>query len=593
MSPGQSADGRGSGHEPGLPATPPPAGQSGAERPGAAQPPTAQPETAQPPAGQSGAEQPPTAQPPTAQSETAQPPAAQPHRPASASDRGRAAAAGPPLLSLRNAAKSFGAVHAIVDGSIDLYGGEAHGLVGENGAGKSTLVKILAGVYQPDTGQLTVDGNPAVLNGPGAAQDAGIAVIYQEPTLFPDLTVAENIFMGRQPLRAGRRIDARKMRDESRALFKELGVMLDPGRICRGLSIADQQIIEIAKALSLQARIIVMDEPTAALSAAEVTRLFDVTATLRASGAAVLFISHRLEEVFEICQRVTVMRDGRQVLSRELDSLTADDLVRAMVGRQLAARAANGHGAPGEVVLQVERLSREGVFTDISFDVRAGEIVALAGLVGSGRSEVARAIFGIDRYDAGSVTVRGRRLPRSSPTSAMAAGVGFVPEDRRQQGLVMDMSVQENVALASLGRLKHLGIISAKSERNFAADWALKLRIKFGRLTDPVSQLSGGNQQKVVLAKWLGRQPALLIVDEPTRGIDIATKAEVHRLLSRLAGEGVAILMISSELPEVLRVGDRILVMREGRLAAEYARSDASEEKIMSAATGQLQEQAP
>jgi rhamnose transport system ATP-binding protein len=499
---------------------------------------------------------------------------------------------GVPLLSLQNAAKSFGAVQAIVDASIDLYGGEVHGLVGENGAGKSTLVKILAGVYQPDSGQLLVNNAPTALHGPAAAQEAGIAVIYQEPTLFPDLTAAENIFMGRQPLRRGRRIDARQIRAQAQALFERLGVRLDPGRICRGLSIADQQIIEIAKALSLEARVIVMDEPTAALSATEVARLFDVATTLRASGAAVLFISHRLEEVFEICQRVTVMRDGRQVLTRKLAGLTADDLVRAMVGRQLADRADDEPAAPGDRVLQVERLTREGVFTDISFDVRAGEIVAFAGLVGSGRSEVARAIFGIDRYDAGSVTVRGRRLRGSSPTGAMAAGVGFVPEDRRQQGLVMDMSVQQNMALASLRRLRHAGIISSKSERNFAADWALRLRIKFGRLTDPVSQLSGGNQQKVVLAKWLGRQPTLLIVDEPTRGIDIATKAEVHRLLMQLARNGVAILMISSELPEVLRVSDRILVMREGRLAAEYSRSDASEEKIMSAATGQLQEQA-
>jgi len=497
-----------------------------------------------------------------------------------------------PLLSLRHAAKSFGAVRAIVDASIDLYGGEVHGLVGENGAGKSTLVKILAGVHQPDSGQLLVNGAPTVLHGPAAAQEAGIAVIYQEPTLFPDLTAAENIFMGRQPLRRGRRIDTRQMREHARGLFARLGVRLDPGRICRGLSIADQQIIEIAKALSLDARVIVMDEPTAALSAAEVARLFDVARTLRASGAAVLFISHRLEEVFEICQRVTVMRDGRQILTRELAGLTADDLVRAMVGRQLSERPADSYEGPGDVVLQVGRLTREGVFTDVSFDVRAGEIVALAGLVGSGRSEVARAVFGIDRYDAGSVTIDGRPLRKSSPTSAMAAGMGFVPEDRRQQGLVMDMSVQQNMALASLGRLRHAGIISSKSERNFAADWALRLRIKFGRLTDPVSQLSGGNQQKVVLAKWLGRKPSLLIVDEPTRGIDVATKAEVHRLLSELAGNGVAILMISSELPEVLRVGDRILVMREGRLVAEYPHGDASEEKIMSAATGQLQEQA-
>jgi rhamnose transport system ATP-binding protein len=497
-----------------------------------------------------------------------------------------------PLLSLQHAAKAFGAVQAIVDGSIDLYAGEVHGLVGENGAGKSTLVKILAGVHQPDSGQLLVNGTPTVLHGPAAAQDAGIAVIYQEPTLFPDLTAAENIFMGRQPLRRGRRIDARQMRVAARALFDRLGVRLDPARICRGLSIADQQIIEIAKALSLDARVIVMDEPTAALSAAEVNRLFEVAATLRASGAAVLFISHRLEEVFEICQRVTVMRDGRQVLTRKLAGLTADDLVRAMVGRKLADRVDDARNAPGELVLRVERLTREGVFTDISFDVRAGEIVAFAGLVGSGRSEVARAVFGIDRYDAGSVTMRGRSLRRASPTSAMAAGVGFVPEDRRQQGLVMDMSVQQNMALASLGRLDRAGIISSKAERNFAADWALRLRIKFGRLTDPVSQLSGGNQQKVVLGKWLGRQPALLIVDEPTRGIDIATKGEVHRLLTDLARNGVAILMISSELPEVLRVGDRILVMREGRLAAEYSAQDATEEKIMSAATGQLEAQA-
>jgi rhamnose transport system ATP-binding protein len=497
------------------------------------------------------------------------------------------------LLSLRHAAKAFGAVQAIADGSIELYAGEAHALVGENGAGKSTMVKILAGVHQLDSGTLLMDGKPAVLHGPAAARDAGIAVIYQEPTLFPDLTVAENIFMGRQPLRAGRRIDGRAMRARAAELFGRLGVPLDPARICRGLSIADQQIVEIGKALSLNARVIVMDEPTAALSALEVARLFEVVRTLRAAGAAVLFISHRLEEVFEICQRVTVMRDGRQVLTRELAGLTADDLVRAMVGRDMPDRSAGEQTSPGELVLSVQRLTREGVFTDISFGVRAGEIVAFAGLVGSGRSEVARAIFGIDRYDAGSVMVTGRRLRRGSPANAMAAGVGLVPEDRRQQGLVMDMSVQQNMTLASLGRLRRAGLMSAAAERAFASDWATRLRIKYSRLADPVARLSGGNQQKVVLSKWLGRKPALLIVDEPTRGIDINTKAEVHRLLAQLAADGVAILMISSELPEVLHVSDRILVMREGRLTAEYARADASEEMIMSAATGQLQAQAP
>jgi rhamnose transport system ATP-binding protein len=508
-------------------------------------------------------------------------------------DPGRSATgqAGPgpavPVLSLHHAAKSFGAVRAVVDGSADLYPGEAHALLGENGAGKSTVVKMLAGVYEPDEGQVLIDGAPVTLHSPAAARDAGIAVIYQEPTLFPDLTVAENIFMGRQPLRAGRRIDGRRMRGEATALFGRLGVRLDPGRICRGLSIADQQIVEIAKALSLEARVIVMDEPTAALSAAEVARLFEVVRALRADGAAVLFISHRLEEVFEICQRVTVMRDGRQVLTSELAGMTADDLVRAMVGRQVEQRTGAGQHKPGDEVLRVDRLTREGVFTDVSLQVRAGEIVVMAGLVGSGRSEVARAVFGIDRYDAGTVTLAGRPLRKASPAAAMAAGVGYVPEDRRQQGLVMDMSVQQNMALASLGRLRKAGLVRSSAERAFATDWAQRLRLKYGRLTDPVSRLSGGNQQKVVLAKWLGRHPSLLIVDEPTRGIDIATKAEVHGLLAQLAAEGVAILMISSELPEVLQNGDRILVMREGRLTAEYPHDAATEEKIMAAATGQ------
>ena len=492
-----------------------------------------------------------------------------------------------PVLVLRHAAKSFGAVQALVDGSIELYPGEAHALVGENGAGKSTLVKILAGVYQPDAGSLLADGQEITLHGPAAALAAGIAVIYQEPALFPDLSVAENMFIGRQPLGSGRRIDRRAMRTEAAAIFARLGVALDPARIARGLSIADQQVVEIGKAISLEARVIVMDEPTAALSAAEVDRLFDVVRTLRAAGTAVLFISHRLEEVFALCQRVTVMRDGRQVLSRELEGLVAGDLVRAMVGRELAERPPGEQVAPGEPLLTVDRLTREGVFTDISFTVRAGEIVALAGLVGSGRSEVARAIFGIDRYDAGAVTVRGQRLRRGSPTGAMAAGVGFVPEDRRQQGLVMDMSVQQNVALASLGRLRRGGLIRASAERALATDWASRLAIKYGRLKDPVSMLSGGNQQKVVLAKWLGRKPAVLIVDEPTRGIDVATKAEVHHLLVQLARDGVGVLMISSELPEVLRISDRILVMREGRLMTELAHAEASEEEILSAATGQ------
>jgi rhamnose transport system ATP-binding protein len=499
---------------------------------------------------------------------------------------------GTPVLSLQHVSKSFGAVRAVVDGSIELHAGECHALLGENGAGKSTIVKMLAGVHQPDTGTLLVNGEPTVLHGPAGAIGARIAIIYQEPTLFPDLSVAENIFMGRQPLRRGRRIDAREMTAEADAIFARLGVRLDPGRIARGLSIADQQLVEIAKALSLEARVIVMDEPTAALSAVEVARLFDVIRALRADGAAVLFISHRLEEVFEICQTVTVMRDGRHVLTSTLDGMSADRLVRAMVGRDMPERLPGERPVPGGVALKVERLTREGVFTDVSFEVRSGEIVALSGLVGAGRSEVARAIFGIDRYDAGSVTAGGRRLRKASPTTAMAAGVGFVPEDRRQQGLVMAMSIQQNVALASLSALRRAGLIRSAAERGFAADWAVRLSVKYGRLTDPVSMLSGGNQQKVVLAKWLGRHPKILIVDEPTRGIDVGTKADVHNLLARLAGEGIAVLMISSELPEVLRVADRVLVMREGHLVAEFSQAEASEEEIMAAATGQAEAQA-
>jgi rhamnose transport system ATP-binding protein len=503
----------------------------------------------------------------------------------------RAGTGATPVLSLRHASKTFGAVRALQDVSLDLYAGEAHALVGENGAGKSTLVKILAGVHRPDEGVLAVYGREVFLDNPADGRDAGIAIIYQEPLLFPDLTVEENIFIGRQPLTTGRRIDRREMRKHVEAVFDRLGVRLDPGRIARGLSIAEQQIVEIGKALSLDAKVIVMDEPTAALSAVEVARLFGVVESLHAAGAAVLFISHRLEEVFELCQRVTVLRDGRWVMSNPLGGLSSDDLVRAMVGRELVEREPEEQTI-GDTVLRVERLTREGVFTDVSFEVKAGEIVALAGLVGAGRSEVACAIFGIDRYDAGGVAMNGRRLRRASPTAAMSAGIGLVPEDRRQQGLVMEMAISRNIALASMRALRRLGMISSAAERRFAKDWALRLQLRYDRLSDPADSLSGGNQQKVVLAKWLARRPSLLIVDEPTRGIDVGTKAEVHRLLDELAGAGVAILMISSELPEVLRLADRILVMREGRLVAELAHTEASEETIVAAATGQLGEEA-
>ncbi|UWE09942.1 sugar ABC transporter ATP-binding protein [Actinacidiphila bryophytorum] len=491
-----------------------------------------------------------------------------------------------PVLALDGVSKSFGAVRALREVSLALYAGEAHALAGENGAGKSTLIKILAGVHRPDAGTVLLDGVPVALHGPADARDAGVAVIYQEPALFPDLSVAENIFVGRQPRRSFGRVDHRAVSEAAAGLFRRLGVAMDPGRPARGLSIADQQLVEIAKALSFRARVLIMDEPTAALTGSEVARLFGVVRALQAGGTAVLFISHRLEEVFALCGHVTTLRDGALVASEDVAGLTQDDLVRRMVGRDLDELYPKQHTDPGDVALGVHRLTREGVFTDVSFEVRRGEIVGLAGLVGAGRSEVARAVFGVDRWDAGEVRVDGRRLRPGAPSLAMDAGLALVPEDRRAQGLVMGMSVERNINLTGFGATSTAGLMKRGAERRRAVDWAVRLQVKYARLADAVGTLSGGNQQKVVLAKWLATGPRVLIVDEPTRGIDVGTKAEVHRLLSRLAADGVAVLMISSDLPEILGMADRVLVMHEGRLVAEIPRAQATEESVMAAATG-------
>jgi rhamnose transport system ATP-binding protein len=494
-----------------------------------------------------------------------------------------------PILALDEATKSYGAVRAVRAASLALAPGEVRALVGENGAGKSSIVRLLAGVHRPDSGRVLVDGGPADFHGPADARDAGVAVIYQEPTLFPDLSVAENVMMGRQPLSAGRRINRKALHDQVQGLLDRLGVHLDADEPVRGLSIADQQIVEIAKALSYDARVLIMDEPTAALSGHEVERLFGVVQALKEREAAVLFISHRLDEVFAICDTVTVLRDGEVTYEGAAKELTADELVRKMVGRELTQLFPKVEAEIGEPVLEVARLTREGVFTDVSFSVRRGEIVALAGLVGAGRSEVARAIFGIDKRDAGAVSVNGVAVKNGSPSAAMAAGIGLVPEDRRHQGLVMDLSIERNIALTRLQAIASLGVIGAGAEQKLAGGWAERLQIKFHRFADPVGFLSGGNQQKVVLGKWLATEPKLMIIDEPTRGIDVGTKAEVHRLMSELASQGLAVLMISSELPEVLGMADRVLVMREGRLVAELSRAEANEETVVRAATVPLE----
>jgi rhamnose transport system ATP-binding protein len=490
------------------------------------------------------------------------------------------------VLEVRDAVKRFGGVVALDGASLELHAGEIHALLGENGAGKSTLLKALAGVHRLDGGKVTLGGETFEEGSTRRARDQGVAVIYQEPSLFPDLSLAENVFVGRQPRAAGR-IDWGEMNERAAALFALLGVRLDPLRSAAGLSIADQQVVEIAKALSLDARVIVMDEPTASLSAHEAGRLMDVARRLRDRGAAVVFVSHRLDEVFALCDRYTVMRDGATVAVGMVADSSPAEIVRLMVGRPLAEFFPKLPAALGATVLAVEGLGRTGQFEDVSFEVRAGEIVALAGLVGSGRSEVVRAVFGIDRYDAGRVLLHGQPLPPGDPRAAISRGVALVPEDRRQQGLLMQASIARNVALTVLGRLSRHLLVRSAAERKVAAQWAETLQLRHAGLDAPVERLSGGNQQKVVLAKWLATEPKLLVIDEPTRGIDVGTKAEVHRMLGELAARGLAVLMISSELPEVLGIADRVLVMREGLLVQEIARADATQERIMLAATGQ------
>jgi rhamnose transport system ATP-binding protein len=490
-----------------------------------------------------------------------------------------------PALELSGVTKAFGPVVALRSGRLTVDRGSIHALVGENGAGKSTLVKIVAGVHRRDAGEFRLHGESVDFHSTAESKAAGVAVIYQEPTLFPDLSVTENIFMGRQPLGRGRRIDRASMYAQTAELFARLGVQIDPRRPAAGLSIADQQIIEIAKAISLDASLLIMDEPTAALSGVEVERLFAVARSLRDEGRALVFISHRFDEVFALCDTVTVMRDGEYVGTRAVADTDVDEIVGLMVGREVGDLFPKTPATIGAPVLEVRDLSSTGVFHDVSFDVRAGEIVGLAGLVGAGRSEIARAVFGVDRYDSGSVTLAGRPVPPHRPRAAIRAGMAFVPEDRRRQGLVIDASVSRNVAGAVRERLARFGLLTQRAEAAAAAPWAARLEVKTSALDMDAATMSGGNQQKVVIAKWLATDPKLLIIDEPTRGIDVGTKAEVHRLLSELAGQGLAILMISSELPEVLGMADRVLVVCEGRLTADLGPGEATPEAVMRAAT--------
>ena len=494
---------------------------------------------------------------------------------------------------LRNISKRFGATQALDSVSLALAPGEVHALVGENGAGKSTLVKILAGIHQPESGTILLDGEPIQITGPARARALGIAVVHQEPRLFPDLTVAENVFIGHAP--AGRlgTIDWRSTRRSAQALFEQLGVQFDVGAPVRGLSMADQQLIEIAKSLSVEARVLVLDEPTASLSAHEVERLFAIVRRLRDRGVSILFVSHRLDEVFELCDRATVFRDGKHVISTETSALTTADLIRHMVGRAVTLFP-KVETPVGDVLLEVEHLTRAGAFRDVSFSVRAGEIVGFAGLVGAGRTEVARVLFGVDTRDAGEVRLGGVPVVHRSPSEAMNDGIAYLPDDRHQEGLVLDFSIAQNVTLPILPRLFPRLLVRAATERRVAEEYTAQFNVRMTGVDQLVGALSGGNQQKVVLAKWLASKPRVLILDEPTRGIDIGAKVEVHRIIGELAASGLAIILISSDLPEVLAMSDRILVLHEGRLTAEITRAEATEEGVMFAATGNVgHEEAP
>ena len=478
---------------------------------------------------------------------------------------------------------------ALHDVGFDVRAGEVHALLGENGAGKSTLLKVVSGAQQPDEGAIAWDGEPVRLASPQAAQRRGIATIYQEFTLVPDLSVAENVFIGREPQR-GPLLDWPRLRRETAAVLARIGLDLDPAMPVRTLSVAEQQMVEIARALSMDSRLIVMDEPTSALSDTEVQRLLGIMRRLRHDGIGVVFVTHRLVEAQAICDRVTVLRDGRLVATRDMAGASIDDLIQMMVGRsaeQLYRRPARRHAA-GAIRLSVRGLTtRRGdghgtALHDVSLDVRAGEILGIAGLVGAGRTEFARAVFGADAKQAGTVTLDGAPLDARSPRDAIRAGIGLVPEDRKQQALFLAQAVRRNFSIASLGRYLWGGVfVRERAEAAALEVYRASLHIRMSSGEQAVVNLSGGNQQKVVLARWLALRPKVLIVDEPTRGVDVAAKAEVHELLDALARQGIAIVAISSELPEVLAISDRIVTMREGRVTGEVAAADATQEGLM------------
>jgi rhamnose transport system ATP-binding protein len=495
------------------------------------------------------------------------------------------AARSSPVLELSGIYKRFDATQALADVSLMLYPGEIHALVGENGAGKSTLIKVMTGIHSPDAGTILLDGEKVTMRNSAEAQRNGIAAIYQEPAIFPDLNVAENIFIGHRDRAFF--VRWRDLYHQAEGILARLDVRLDVGRPARGLAVAEQQAVEIAKAISLDVRVLVMDEPTAALSAHEVSRLFDQVRRLAQSGVAVLFISHRIDEVFAVADRLTVLRDGRLISTRPKAEATPEQTVKDMVGRDLSEFFARSDHSVEDVVLTVEDMAKEAVFSGVNFELRSGEILGLAGLVGAGRTDVALALFGIAAPDSGVVKLNGRPISIQSPQHAMRNGIAYLSEDRRRLGLSLPQSIAANITLSTLRRYtSRLGLLNTRAERKVADRFRDRLRIRTSSVDTPVEQLSGGNQQKTMLAKWLNSEPTVLILDEPTRGIDVGAKAEVHQIIESLAKSGIAIVLISSDLPEVIAMSDRVLVMREGHQVGIFAGSEATEERIVAAAVG-------
>ncbi|KGP90254.1 D-ribose transporter ATP-binding protein [Pontibacillus chungwhensis BH030062] len=489
-------------------------------------------------------------------------------------------------ISMENIHKAFGTNQVLEGVDMEIKHGEVHALMGENGAGKSTLMKILTGLHQKDEGTVTIDGEEKTFANPKEAEQFGIAFIHQELNVWPDLTVLENLFINKEPVTKFGLIQTKKMKAIASEQFEKLAVSIPLHKEAGQCSVGEQQMIEIAKALMTDAKVIIMDEPSAALTDREIEKLFDVIRSLKASGVSIVYISHRMEEIFTICDRITVMRDGQTVDTTPIPETSFDDVVRKMVGRELTDRFPERTPDPGEAVLEVKGLGRKGVFQDVNFNARAGEIVGVAGLMGAGRTEIMRTLFGLDgKYD-GEIFVNGQKVDVKNPSQAVKLGLGFITEDRKGEGLVLDFPIKDNIALPSLRSFTKNSLIQEKEEQEFVEMLIKRLTVKTESSSTEAKNLSGGNQQKVVIAKWIGIGPKVLILDEPTRGVDVGAKREIYQLMNELTDRGVAIIMVSSELPEVLGMSDRVLVVHEGTIAGELHRDEADQEKIMTLATG-------